>query len=340
MNKIQALHNLAAQRPARNIWFPILAPTALSALSAQEFGIPFDEEEVMMDPATQIAVSEQLVNVLGLSIVAPFMDTQLEKKAVMHHFGEGLNWQDIKTFRHLDPAAIDAETNPYLRTRLDFATMAAQKLPGVANVGLACGPYTMLFSFFGPDWFMQEFHFDYATPELNEDAYYAFRFTSGLFVNFVSALTRRGIDTVCVTEPQMAIDRPAVVSKYGVAPVREAFQAVNTIGLPVVLHVCGNSERVWDVMKNTGAQGISLDKHVSMPKAAGTFTDEVILGNLCTMHVLPSGTEHDIFDAARTMTREMAPFEGRYIPTSACQIRSPMTLARLGAFGRGTQPGI
>jgi uroporphyrinogen decarboxylase len=70
---------------------------------------------------------------------------------------------------------------------------------------------------------------------------------------------------------------------------------IHNLGLPVILHVCGNTNPILDLMAETGARILSLDQCMNLAKAKERVSGRCgIGGNVDPVHVLLFGTPEDV----------------------------------------------
>ena len=70
---------------------------------------------------------------------------------------------------------------------------------------------------------------------------------------------------------------------------------IESVGLPCILHICGDSTEILDAMARTGASIISLDQCMDLCKARDLVgTDVTIGGNIDPINVMGFGTPDDV----------------------------------------------
>jgi uroporphyrinogen decarboxylase len=87
------------------------------------------------------------------------------------------------------------------------------------------------------------------------------------------------------------------------------------------LHICGKTEKVWDLMADTGADCLSIDNEVSLLKAKETVGHRVrIMGNVRPSEVMLEGTQDDVKTAVRKCIREGYDSPKGVIIASGCSL--------------------
>jgi uroporphyrinogen decarboxylase len=75
---------------------------------------------------------------------------------------------------------------------------------------------------------------------------------------------------------------------------------VQDYGIPLSIHICGNTTSIIPQMTATGARILEIDWQVDMGKAREQIPPETILmGNINPSHPAVFGTERDVEDAVR-----------------------------------------
>jgi uroporphyrinogen decarboxylase len=81
---------------------------------------------------------------------------------------------------------------------------------------------------------------------------------------------------------------------------------MNQLGrFPALLHICGNTSKIWPQMAETGAGFVSLDDVVDLQKASESIGDEVVvMGNVKPTNSMFLGTPEDVrIDARECIAR-------------------------------------
>jgi len=88
-----------------------------------------------------------------------------------------------------------------------------------------------------------------------------------------------------------------------------------------MLHICGNSSRIWRDMVETGASTLSLDNVVSLADARDQVGNEVcLMGNVDPVNIIAKGTPGQIREAVRMCFLQAGTNPGGFVLASGCQI--------------------
>lgn len=93
------------------------------------------------------------------------------------------------------------------------------------------------------------------------------------------------------------------------------------IGVGPMLHICGNTHRIWQDMVETGAGVLSLDNEVDMGAAKNSVGKDVcIMGNVDPVNVVSKGTREDIYGAVQQCIAQSYDSPKGFILSTGCQI--------------------
>jgi uroporphyrinogen decarboxylase len=86
---------------------------------------------------------------------------------------------------------------------------------------------------------------------------------------------------------------------------KRLIEYIHSRGKPVSLHICGKTDKIWDLMADTGADCLSIDNEVSMRAAKEAVGNRVrIMGNVPPTEVMFYGTVADVREATRRCIEE------------------------------------
>ena len=108
------------------------------------------------------------------------------------------------------------------------------------------------------------------------------------------ALEEQGVDGLVVADP---VGSATMVSPtlYRQLVLPALQRLIGSLKIPVILHVCGDSEPILDMMADTGARILSLDQCMDLSKAKQAVAGRCgIGGNVDPINVLLMGTVEDV----------------------------------------------
>ncbi len=163
-------------------------------------------------------------------------------------------------------------------------------------------------------------------PELLQST---LRLATDVIKPYAQALAAAGADMVAILEPSASLLAPRQFEDYCGAYVREIVSSLRTAS---ILHICGQTSHLLDGMAATGAQGLSLDAMVSLPDAARSLPEELVLiGNVDAVQVMVSKPPHEVYGIARDLITAMAPHRN-FILSSACDLPPETPHANIDAL--------
>lgn len=114
---------------------------------------------------------------------------------------------------------------------------------------------------------------------------------------YTQALADAGADIIQMSEPSASTDllSPDMFDDYAGGYVKECLASVK--GADSVLHICGNTEPIFDHMCRTGVTGISIEEKVDPVNAVKKINGRVALvGNVGVVFPLLQGTPADCLE--------------------------------------------
>jgi MtaA/CmuA family methyltransferase len=145
-----------------------------------------------------------------------------------------------------------------------------------------------------------------------------------LSASFANAAVESGADVVTFIEPTASIIGPDFFKEYALPCLKKTIAAVKA---PVVLHICGDSMPLMEMMVETGTAGISVDQKVNIARAKEAIRDRCsVVGNVDPVAVLqmkkPDGVFQDCQRILAEGTDVLAPGCGISPYTTTENIRS------------------
>jgi uroporphyrinogen decarboxylase len=148
-------------------------------------------------------------------------------------------------------------------------------------------------------------------------------------MEFMQAQVAAGARYLCISEPSGSLLSPDSFRENCLPSLKELFAAVT---LPHHLHICGQTHRHLALLKETGAQAISIDACVDITAAGRTFAPQcVTLGNIDSAGVFLRGTPGEVASATTVMMDSMAGVD-EYIPATSCGFPRATPAANIDAF--------
>lgn len=120
---------------------------------------------------------------------------------------------------------------------------------------------------------------------------------------------RNGADYYCLADPTSAPElmSPRSWDKFVLPVIREV---VTRVDGPIVLHICGRTDKIIPQMCQTGVAGISIEEKADMAHAVGIAHQSgvVVFGNVSSATTLFSGTAQDCYQESITALQQGTDF--------------------------------
>jgi uroporphyrinogen-III decarboxylase len=125
---------------------------------------------------------------------------------------------------------------------------------------------------------------------------------------------------------------PKLYTRFVLPWEQKLIAAIRALGVPVRLHICGNTKRIVEGMGQTGAEIIDLDYPTPLDHARRAMHDsQVLLGNIDPVRALRDGTPASV-EAALAECYEKA--GAGYICGAGCEVPRGTPHANLDAMAR------
>jgi MtaA/CmuA family methyltransferase len=152
---------------------------------------------------------------------------------------------------------------------------------------------------------------------------------------FGQAVAERGADGLLIPDP---VSSSTMISPklYRSLVLPNLQRCLSSFRLPVILHVCGNTKPILDMMAETGAQMLSLDQCMDLGLAKRQLLGRCgVAGNVDPMTVL-RGTVEDV-KRASTRCLEQGGKCG-YILMAGCAVPGATPIKNLQAMVESARP--
>ncbi len=221
--------------------------------------------------------------VLGCGLGEPKIDLQYYIKE--HPFAESLDGLEYpKDF---------FERGRFPAYKEQFRILKEQVGDNLVVFGESEGPWTAACNLVGTESFMK---WTMKKPDRVEQV---LEVTKAAMIDVVNWAFDQGADYYCLAEPSAgpALMSPKTFQRFVVSMLSEVVQKAKG---PVVLHVCGNPNKIIPDMCDTGVAGISIEEKADL-KAAVPIAHEKgvrVFGNVATATTIFSGSPEDCYQEA------------------------------------------
>jgi MtaA/CmuA family methyltransferase len=235
--------------------------------SVDQYG--FDGIVVDVDTAT-------LAGAVGVPVDFPREEPARAKGVLLH---------SLEEVRDLEP--VDLLSYPGVRIWLEAARLVKRRCGDEIFVRGNCdqAPFTLASLVRGMDGWMM----DLLDPGNEELIHTLLEYCTGATVQFIRLMAETGADMVSngdsVAGPDMV--SPALFRRYALPYERRVVSASQELGLPYVLHICGNTGPILGDLTTTGADGLDIDHTTDARLAQSVFESRTtFVGNMVKQKTL------------------------------------------------------
>jgi MtaA/CmuA family methyltransferase len=193
-------------------------------------------------------------------------------------------------------------------------------------------PFTLASLVRGMDgWLM-----DLLDPEKEKFVSALLEYCASVTLQFIRLMAETGADMTSngdsVAGPELV--SPSIFKRFALPHDRRMAEASHALGLPYILHICGNTSAILEEMIATGADGLDIDYKTDPSLAHDRTKDRtVFVGNIDPSGVLALGTPRLVEEKTLELLRIFADTP-RFILNAGCAIPSMTPRANLEAMIR------
>jgi MtaA/CmuA family methyltransferase len=145
-----------------------------------------------------------------------------------------------------------------------------------------------------------------------------FDFVVEMELSFAEAQVRAGADIIGIGDAAASLVGPRVYEQQVWAAEKRLVDGVHALGVPVRLHICGNTRKLLDGMGRLGCEIVDLDYPAPVEEGRAQMgTDQVLLGNINPVRVLREGSPDEIYAAIEACHRQAG---ARYVVGAGCEV--------------------
>jgi MtaA/CmuA family methyltransferase len=159
-----------------------------------------------------------------------------------------------------------------------------------------------------------------------------FEYTARMEMEFARAQVEAGATLIGVGDAAASLVGPGLYTQYVLPREQSLIAAIRALGVPVRLHICGNTKRIVEGMGQTGADIIDLDFPTPLAHARRAMREtQVLLGNIDPVRALRDGTPESVEAALGECYRQAG---AAYICGAGCEIPRGTPHANVDAMTR------
>ena len=136
-------------------------------------------------------------------------------------------------------------------------------------------------------------------------------------LSFAKAQVDAGVDMIGVGDAAASLVGPAVYEEFVWPYEKKLVDGLHRMGVPIRLHICGNTRRILDGMGRLGCEMIDLDLASLAEGRQKMGPKQILCGNVHPVHVLRDGNPESIKAAIQECHRQAG---ANYILGAGCEV--------------------
>jgi MtaA/CmuA family methyltransferase len=145
-----------------------------------------------------------------------------------------------------------------------------------------------------------------------------FNFAVEMELRFAKAQVAAGAEQIGIGDAAASLVGPHLYEEFVWPYEKRLIDGIRALGVPVRLHICGNTRRILTGMGSLGCAIVDLDYPAPVADArAAMGPEQVLLGNIDPVRVLRNGTPEQVYTAVAACHRQAG---SRYIVGAGCEV--------------------
>lgn len=245
-----------------------------------------------------------------------FGTLECEPKIARERFG------GVETVEYLPRGAVAG--SPRAGVVIQSVAELSKRYPDIPVIGSVTGPVSTAASIVDPMTFLKQLRKNRATAHRVMD------YVTGQLSDYARLLADNGASAIAIADPTATgeILGPRFFEEFAVPYLNGLTAAVHELGVPVIIHICGDVNMVKPMLAKLGGDGLSVDAMVSLKKLKAELDGATVMGNVST-YLLQSGEEDVVQRAAQKLKTG-----GIDIIAPACGLSTSTPLRNIKALTR------
>lgn len=209
-----------------------------------------------------------------------------------------------------------------INTILQATHHLSGKSPDIPVIGSLTGPVSTAASIVDPLTFLKELRLE------RENAHRVLDYVSEFLIDYARLLADNGAAAICIGDPTATgeILGPKMFEEYAVTYLNKVIKAIHAMGVPVMVHICGNMKAVKQLIPRIEGDAISTDAMVNLKELKEEYPWLTTMGNLST-YLLEFGPPDKVYQQARRLVEE-----GIEIISPACGLSTSSAIENITAM--------
>ncbi|HWQ40968.1 MAG TPA: uroporphyrinogen decarboxylase family protein [Desulfosporosinus sp.] len=198
----------------------------------------------------------------------------------------------------------------------------SKQYPDIPVIGNLTGPISTAASIVDPITFLKELLKDKANSHQVLD------YVSDFLLEYAKLMIDNGVTIITIADPTATgeILGPRMFEEYAVTYLNKIITGIHSYGAPVIVHICGNMNRVKHLIPRINSDAISTDALVNLRLLKEEYPQLTTMGNLST-YLLEFGKPEDVGKRATGLVQEKVD-----IISPACGLSTSTSLANISAM--------
>jgi MtaA/CmuA family methyltransferase len=144
-----------------------------------------------------------------------------------------------------------------------------------------------------------------------------FEFVLEMEIQFARAQINAGADLIGIGDAAASLTGPRIYNDFILPYEKKMVDAIHQMGIPVRLHICGNTRKILAGMGSLHCAIVDLDLAPVGEAREKMGAEQILLGNIHPIHILRNGNPESITSAIAECHRQSGP---RFIVGAGCEV--------------------
>lgn len=205
----------------------------------------------------------------------------------------------------------------------------SKKYPDIPTIGSLTGPLSTAASVVDPMNFLKQLRRE------KDGAHRVLDYVCRHLIAYATLMVEQGASAISIADPTATgeILGPRLFEEYAVPYLNMVVDAIHTLGVPVIVHICGEVGMVKPQLAMLHGNAISVDAFVNLKKMKEENNEFITMGNLST-YLLEFGESQKVYRAAKSLLRDQID-----IMAPACGLSTSTPLENIKAFTEAVTEG-
>jgi len=205
----------------------------------------------------------------------------------------------------------------------------SEKHPDVPAIGSLTGPISTAASLVDPMTFLKQLRRE------KETSHKVIDYVTDQLISYAKLMADNGAAVISIADPTATgeILGPKFFDEYAVYYLNKITDEIHKVGVPVIIHICGDVRMVKPQLQKLRGEVLSADAFVELKKLKDDLGGMRTMGNLST-YLLEFGKADEIFQQAKRLAEK-----GIDVLAPACGLSTSTPLENIEAFTSAVKEG-